>query len=243
MGLAPRRAVLGALALAPLAALPLVVTGAALAAPPAIRSQASAAAVDATASNTFTPAQVTIPVGGSVTWTNKGGFHTVTGGDGTQDPASPMNGQLAAAGATYNVTFAKAGSYPYFCQPHVAAGMKGTVVVGSAGGATPAPTVTGGGASPGPTASVTPTRGAGTGPLSTVAPSPSGEAAEESIDPRSPKAPNISGNPKLEQLDELRASNKGKIGGFKALLWASMAALLVLCVGLFASTRPRRGGR
>ncbi len=78
--------------------------------------------VEATDKLKFTPETITVAVGGTVTWTNTGTvFHTVTGG--------PMNGTLAAKGATYQVTFDKAGTYAYVCLPHAGVGMKGTVVV------------------------------------------------------------------------------------------------------------------
>ncbi len=78
----------------------------------------------------FTPDKLTVKVGDKVTWKNNDGFHTVTGGTGgAADPASPMNGQLTTAGQTYEATFTKAGTYPYYCQPHESLGMKGTVTV------------------------------------------------------------------------------------------------------------------
>ena len=84
----------------------------------------------ATGDNKFTPAEIKVKVGEKVTWKNTGGFHTVTGGDGNADPSSPIGDKpLADATSTHEVTFDKAGTYPYFCQPHVALGMKGTVVV------------------------------------------------------------------------------------------------------------------
>jgi plastocyanin len=85
--------------------------------------------VAATATNKFEPAEISVKAGTKVVWNNQGGFHTVTGGDGQPDPASPMNGTLSNPGQTYEVTFDKPGTYPYFCQPHLSLGMKGTVTV------------------------------------------------------------------------------------------------------------------
>ncbi len=80
--------------------------------------------------NVFDPAELTVKVGATVTWSNEGSFHTVTGGDGAEDPASPIGNQtLADASATHKVTFDKPGTYQYFCQPHASLGMKGTIVV------------------------------------------------------------------------------------------------------------------
>jgi len=87
-------------------------------------------AVTALAANKFDPAELSVKVGATVTWSNEGGFHTVTGGDGAADASSPIgNATLGDASATHTVTFDKAGTYPYFCQPHVSLGMKGTIVV------------------------------------------------------------------------------------------------------------------
>lgn len=99
-------------------------TGGATTAPPADPGK-----IDATAANQFAPAKTTVKVGTEVTWTNKGGFHTVTGGEPNKPDTSLVNGQLSTEGATYSVTFAKAGTYKYFCQPHAAVNMVGEVVV------------------------------------------------------------------------------------------------------------------
>jgi len=100
------------------------------AAPSATQAPAEPGVVTASGDNVFTPAEITVKVGEKVTWKNTGGFHTVTGGDGAADPASPIGDKpLADAGSTHEVTFDKAGTYPYFCQPHASLGMKGTVVV------------------------------------------------------------------------------------------------------------------
>ena len=84
----------------------------------------------ATGDNKFEPAEIRIKVGEKVTWKNTGGFHTVTGGKDAVDPASPIGDKsLADASSTHEVTFDKPGTYPYFCQPHKALNMVGTVVV------------------------------------------------------------------------------------------------------------------
>lgn len=84
-------------------------------------------AVAATAANTFDPKTLAVKVGTKVTWTAQG-YHTVTSGEnGTADPSGPMN---APGGfTTYSVTFSKAGTYKYFCVPHVSLGMTGEIVV------------------------------------------------------------------------------------------------------------------
>ena len=87
--------------------------------------------VKATAANQFAPATLEVKVGTEVTFANEGGYHTVVGGDGTPDPASPIGGNivLAAAGDMAKVKFDKPGSYAYFCVPHLSVNMKGTIVV------------------------------------------------------------------------------------------------------------------
>ena len=99
----------------------------------------STAAVKMTDDNKFDPATVTITKGGTVTWTNSSSMiHTVT-----DDPAKavknadaqlpagaqPWDAGLLQPGQTFTHTFDVAGTYKYFCIPHEALGMLGTVVV------------------------------------------------------------------------------------------------------------------
>jgi predicted lipoprotein with Yx(FWY)xxD motif/plastocyanin len=71
----------------------------------------------------FSPASITVGVGGTVTWKNTGTRnHTVTADDGSFDSGS------LASGATFTETFTKAGSYTYHCSIHPS--MTATVVVG-----------------------------------------------------------------------------------------------------------------
>jgi len=72
----------------------------------------------------FLPAQVPVARGGKVTWVNctQGNIqHTSTADGATWDS------HLLAKFATFEQTFAVAGSFPYHCTPH--GFMKGTVVV------------------------------------------------------------------------------------------------------------------
>lgn len=63
------------------------------------------------ASFAFSPANVTIKVGGSVTWTNNDSVaHTVTGADFDSGPVQP--------GSTFSHTFPTAGSFTYHCTIH-----------------------------------------------------------------------------------------------------------------------------
>ncbi len=71
--------------------------------------------------SSFTPAQLTIEVGETVTWNNTDSMlHTVTSDDGLFD----ANVQ---PGASFTYTFDTAGTYTYVCTLHP--GMNGTIVV------------------------------------------------------------------------------------------------------------------
>jgi plastocyanin len=79
-------------------------------------------------SNRFEPANVTIPVGTTVTWTWVGGFHDVTPNG---NPGFTGSGQPVPAPHTFSQTFNTAGTYLYFCSVHgsPSAGMRGTIEV------------------------------------------------------------------------------------------------------------------
>jgi plastocyanin len=101
--------------------------------------------------NFFDPANITVEPGTTVTWVQSGSNpHTTTSYDGLWD--SGMIG--GGSGGTFSFTFDEPGTYEYFCIPHEALGMVGSVTV--TGGATASPTATA-------TASPTATALAGTG--------------------------------------------------------------------------------
>jgi plastocyanin len=59
----------------------------------------------------FSPDQLTVQVGDTVTWTNNDSVpHTVTGAD--------FDSGAMATGATYSYTFVKAGTFDYTCTIH-----------------------------------------------------------------------------------------------------------------------------
>jgi plastocyanin len=108
------------------------------------------------------PADVTVAPGGMVTFKIVGATpHPVGSGsapptdDGRFDTSGCQADRLSKDGASCMVTFAKAGTYPYFCTLHYAAGMVGTITVGSGAGS----------AAPGTT---TATTSAGAAPLVTA---------------------------------------------------------------------------
>ena len=118
-------------------------------------AQAKNADVDGTAQNKWEPANVTIPVGGTVTFkVIAGGPHPVKSGsppsgDTAFDASACGIAKMTANGSSCKVTFKKAGSYPFFCQVHYALGMTGTITVGSGGsGSAPASTAAGSGGTP-----------------------------------------------------------------------------------------------
>ena len=89
----------------------------------------------------FTPSELEISTGTTVTWTNEdeGVAHTVTSGKAKKEgvpgisedrPGKPdgvFNQELPEAGDTYEFTFDEPGTYKYFCAIH--APMTGTIVV------------------------------------------------------------------------------------------------------------------
>jgi plastocyanin len=77
----------------------------------------------------FTPANLTINAGETVTWTNNQGFHNVNGTQATfpNNPAGFGNG-TANAPWTYSFTFNTPGTYQYRCDVHPAQ-MQGTITV------------------------------------------------------------------------------------------------------------------
>ena len=72
----------------------------------------------------FSPATVTINVGDTVRWTQRGFMvHTTTSEDGLWN-----SGNLVSMGQTFTHTFNSAGNFGYFCIPH-SGFMRGTVIV------------------------------------------------------------------------------------------------------------------
>jgi plastocyanin len=80
--------------------------------------------------NIFDPSARHVAPGSTVEWTNDGrNPHTVTADDGSFDSGNQ------APGATYTMTFPKAGVYRYYCRYHGGPngiGMAGVIVVGDA---------------------------------------------------------------------------------------------------------------
>jgi plastocyanin len=85
--------------------------------------------------NFFDPTTTDVVVGATVAWTNAGqGEHTVTSDTGVFDSGQEKS-QRINPGQTFSFTFTQAGTYPYHCALHGAAGgvgMSGTVIVENA---------------------------------------------------------------------------------------------------------------
>lgn len=115
----------------------------------AAATSAFAANHDVTVSNfSFSPADITIDTGDTVTWTWAGGFHNVESGvGGTHDGNFRSGDPTSTVGTMFSVTFDQAflnahpmanNEYPYYCAIHFGGGMVGSVTVNPAQPACPA---------------------------------------------------------------------------------------------------------
>ncbi len=91
--------------------------------------QASGTSVQVAARDSeFVPQEVVVNKGDTVVWTNEGRVeHSVT--SGTDCSGSGDFNSWIGPGETFSHTFTETGEHPYFCIPHCAAGMTGTVTV------------------------------------------------------------------------------------------------------------------
>lgn len=101
--------------------------GGATAAPAAGGTVAAAAAEVVLKNFAFSPKELTVSVGTTVTWVNQDTVaHTVTAGQRGSPSGMFDSGELAA-GKSFSFTFTQAGTYPYFCAVH--SNMDGTITV------------------------------------------------------------------------------------------------------------------
>ena len=79
----------------------------------------------------FSPADVTINIGDKLLWMNQSGTHNINGSLDTypDNPEGFFSGNPMSAPYEFSFTFTKEGVYNYQCDPHVNAGMTGTVTV------------------------------------------------------------------------------------------------------------------
>jgi plastocyanin len=67
----------------------------------------------------YIPADVSISVGETITWSNDDtAAHTVTSGSPADGPDGNFDSSLFMAGTTFSNTFDSAGKYPYYCMVH-----------------------------------------------------------------------------------------------------------------------------
>ena len=90
------------------------------------------------AQQVFLPKSITIHVGDSVTFINKGGFHNAVADDGSfrcargcDGDGKGGNGNASSSNWVAKVTFTQAGTFGYFCETHgdATSGMRGSIAV------------------------------------------------------------------------------------------------------------------
>jgi plastocyanin len=90
----------------------------------------SSKSTNPTSKAVFVPKDVSVSVGDTIIWVAIAGTHSVTSGTGPSDPHSgDLFDQDLDSGQTFAHVFNTAGVFDYYCRPHEADGMKGTVTV------------------------------------------------------------------------------------------------------------------
>jgi len=83
--------------------------------------------------SSFTPSDIEIEVGETVTWTNDNSVsHTVTSGSDGEHDGMFDSGNLPP-GEEFSYQFDETGTFDYYCIPHLSSGMTGTVTVVASG--------------------------------------------------------------------------------------------------------------
>jgi plastocyanin len=92
-------------------------------------SEGSTVTVGPGGSLSFSPANIAVPAGTTVTFEWGSGGHTVT--PESQPDGAEWGGvpSTESAGFVHEFTFEVAGTYRYYCDPHRGAGMTGQVIV------------------------------------------------------------------------------------------------------------------
>lgn len=90
--------------------------------------------VHATTDLTFEPKVIEIEPGTTVRWiADEGVFHTVTSSDsnaaGSRQPNGRFDATISGSSPTFEFTFDEEGTFPYYCEPHSANDMIGSVIV------------------------------------------------------------------------------------------------------------------
>lgn len=115
--------------------------GAASGGPERVESATVAMLATSDGAQIFDPDVVWLAPGGTITWVNESGTHSSTAYAPANDKPNRIpegaeswdSGILTGQGAEFSQTFETAGVYDYYCLPHEALGMVGTVVVGEPG--------------------------------------------------------------------------------------------------------------
>lgn len=155
----------------------------------------------------FDPAEVTVPVGATVTWVNKGKEeHTVTADDKSFDSG------MKRSGSSFQRAFPKPGRYTYYCAPHP--WMKGAVRVA---GAATAPARTASEASAVPatatTAVTAPPSTTTTIPATFVSPAGGQEAGSPAPPVTATSAPPADTAPPVESSEDEPSEDEAALGG------------------------------
>jgi len=77
----------------------------------------------------FAPAEIKIKANQTVRWVWVTGTHNVISGSACTPDGAFSSGTTDATPNTFEHKFEKAGSFPYFCDPHCGVGMKGKITV------------------------------------------------------------------------------------------------------------------
>jgi plastocyanin len=253
------RTVAAVLVAAPLSLAPFAIAAPAAALP----RQAAPDTVEALVESKFSPDTLTVPAGTTVTWVNTGGSHTVTGGAGTIDPASPIgDNPLSNLGDTVKKTFDQPGTYPYFCQPHASLGMKGVIIVtaAAAGGSSRAGSSSAGSSSAGASggsasgsASAAPgslpgsaapsgsnAASASAGAVAGASGSGSAAAGSGAVTPSAGSPDPSLGAKAIEDLDLKLQKEQKPLTSFRLALWGLVLGIFVVGAGIYFMTKPRR---
>jgi plastocyanin len=84
-----------------------------------------------TSGMSFSPSELTIEIGDTVTFINTGGSHNVNGTQATFPNNPESFGNSVGTGWTYQHIFSIVGEYDFQCNPHASHGMTGKVIVQS----------------------------------------------------------------------------------------------------------------
>lgn len=206
--------------------------------------------------NAFSPDNITVAVGDSVTWRNTGQRgHSVKADDGGFDSSPACTFQdtssCMANGATFTTTFSQPGSYFYYCAVHGSPngiGMAGVVTVASEGtttsttGATTSTTrritsTTGSATTVTTRATTTTAKGATTTTVRSSTTTEGSIVVPDTIDPNAVTSTTIP----LAPVPTLAVREQGDDSNTTALI---IGLLVVLAAGLITAAwylRPRRG--